>query len=67
MTDIVMPEGSGLELAEWLSTERPSTKVIVMSGLGEQALDEWEDGTIFLEKPFRQSDLIESVRSTLGS
>ena len=67
MTDMVMPEGSGLELAEWLSTERPSTKVIVMSGLGEQALDEWEDGTIFLEKPFRQSELIESVRSTLDS
>ncbi len=67
MTDVVMPESSGLELAKWLSTELPNIKVVVMSGLGERALDEWEDGTVFLEKPFRQSDLLESVRSTLDS
>ena len=67
MTDVVMPEGSGLELVKWLSTELPNIKVVVMSGLGERSLDEWEDGTIFLEKPFRQSGLLESVRSTLNS
>ena len=67
MTDVVMPEGSGVELVKWLSTELPNIKVVVMSGLGEEALDEWKDGTVFLEKPFRQSGLLESVRSTLDS
>ncbi len=67
MTDVVMPDSSGRELVAWLATERPQIKVVVMSGLGERTQEAWEEGTVFLEKPFRQQNLLERVRTTLDA
>ena len=64
MTDMVMPENSGRVLTAWLAKKRPDIKVIVMSGLGARVQ---EEGTVFLEKPFRQNDLLEKVRATLDA
>jgi PAS domain S-box-containing protein len=64
MTDMVMPENSGRVLTTWLTKKRPDIKVIVMSGLGARVQ---EEGTAFLEKPFRQNDLLEKVRATLDA
>jgi signal transduction histidine kinase/ActR/RegA family two-component response regulator len=68
LTDIVMPGGSGQELAERLAVRSPSTPVLYMSGyvdpdtVGEEF--EPADDTI-LRKPFSASDLRSAVRRAL--
>lgn len=64
MTDLVMPESSGRVLTAWLAKERPDVKVILMSGFGERVQ---EEGVVFMEKPFRQRDLLEKVRATIDA
>lgn len=69
VTDMVMPNMNGRELAEILSSQRPQLKVIFMSGFTEdfvlrQGLTE---GTAFLRKPASASDLLQKVREMLDS
>jgi FixJ family two-component response regulator len=59
-----MPESSGRVLTAWLAKERPDVKVILMSGFGERVQ---EEGVVFMEKPFRQRDLLEKVRATIDA
>jgi CheY-like chemotaxis protein len=69
LTDLSMPEMSGLELARRLLERRPETRVLFMSGYAQE-------GTLFgqpihgrrprfLAKPFRLADLLRQVRETL--
>ena len=70
LTDVVMPRMSGRELAERLVRERPSLRVLFMSGYANDvALREGvSDRTIaFLPKPFTPHQLAERVRTVLDS
>ncbi len=62
LTDVVMPEMSGPELAERLTTARPDTRVLYMSGYSEvgPALD----GRL-LQKPFTPDALVARVGATI--
>jgi len=68
LTDVVMPQMSGPEVAEKLTTLRPDAKVLYMSGYpdhpvfkkGEVQLD-----TNFIQKPFTPNALTEKVREVL--
>ncbi len=68
LTDVVMPQMSGPEVAEKLTTLRPDAKVLYMSGYpdhpvfkkGEVQLD-----TNFIQKPFTPNALMEKVREVL--
>jgi two-component system cell cycle sensor histidine kinase/response regulator CckA len=68
VTDVVMPEIDGLELAARLRAERPGIRVLYISGYAEdsaaieQAL---RDGDGFLPKPFTVGDLGRRVREIL--
>ncbi|HEX7927763.1 MAG TPA: ATP-binding protein, partial [bacterium] len=68
LTDMVMPEGNGRDLAERLRSRRPHTKVIFMSGytedgaLGAAVLP---DGAHFNQKPILPDALRNRVRRTL--
>jgi len=68
ITDLVMPEMSGNQLAERLSHLLPKTKVLFLSGYAEDTLLHYGVGEQpnFLEKPFTRKSLLSKIRSTLG-
>ena len=64
ITDVILPEVSGLELAARVQSIRPEAQVLFISGL---ARDEITDSALpFLMKPFRLDELLERVRLLIG-
>ncbi len=63
LSDIVMPGMSGRDLARDLSVQRPSMKILFMSGYHQHA--PLADSQ-FLAKPFHRAELLEKVRAMLG-
>jgi signal transduction histidine kinase len=69
VTDIVMPEMNGRELARRLVEGRPDTKVLYLSGYADDAVERHgvlDPGTAFMQKPFTPSELARRVREVLG-
>ena len=69
ITDVVMPEMGGWELAQMLGSLRPDLKTICMSGYSEEAVSRHgihNLGATFLQKPFSLGTLARKVRETLG-
>lgn len=68
LTDVLMPEMSGRELAERLARLRPDMKVLFMSGYTGDALDGPRavmPGAALLAKPFTAESLLRAVRKAL--
>ncbi len=68
LTDVVMPQTGGKELAQRLSALHPETRVLYMSGYTDDAIVRHgilEGGTPFLQKPFTPSVLARKVREVL--
>ena len=68
ITDIVMPEMGGGELARRLTAERTDLRVLYMSGYadGETARRGLGVGAAYLQKPFTSDALAKKVREVLG-
>jgi CheY-like chemotaxis protein len=68
ITDIVMPEMGGGELARRLTAERTDLRVLYMSGYadGETARRGLGVGAAYLQKPFTSEALAKKVREVLG-
>ncbi|HEY2515666.1 MAG TPA: PAS domain S-box protein, partial [Polyangiaceae bacterium] len=69
LTDVVMPQMSGAELAEEFAKLRPETRVLCMSGYtDDNAVRKrvLERGLAFLQKPFTPESLTRRVREVLG-
>ena len=64
LTDVVMPIMNGHELAKRITASRTTTKVVYMSGYTDE-LVELDAGTLFLQKPFTPSTLIQKLREVL--
>jgi CheY-like chemotaxis protein len=70
LTDVVMPELSGRELAERLAVERPEMKVLYTSGYAGDAITHHgvlEPGIAFLAKPLTATSLAQKVREVLDT
>ena len=68
LTDVVMPGASGPDLTEQLVEERPTLRVIYMSGYTEDAIVQHgvlEPGIAFLNKPFTSETLGAKIREVL--
>jgi two-component system, cell cycle sensor histidine kinase and response regulator CckA len=68
LTDVIMPGMGGKQLAGQLTSLRPGTKVLYMSGYSDDAIvQSGMLGTemIFLEKPFTRDILLRKVRGVL--
>ena len=69
ITDVVMPEINGRELAERAKLLRPELKVVFMSGYvdrGPKDDNASNPSYAFLEKPFSAETLLDTVKSLCG-
>ena len=69
LTDIVMPGMSALDLVKQLSSERPKTKVLYMSGYTDHAVvrnNLLNANRAFLQKPFAPDRLAHKIREILS-
>ncbi len=70
LSDMVMPQMGGLELAKLIAARWPKMPLIFMTGYSERPVVQ-QDGGIFIEnhralmKPFRAQELLRVVRQTL--
>jgi CheY-like chemotaxis protein len=70
LTDTIMPEMNGPELAKRFLSFRPETKVLFMSGYTDKVIGyagALEPGTAFLQKPFTPQTLTHKVREVLNA
>jgi PAS domain S-box-containing protein len=68
ITDVVMPEMNGRELAEQLSAIRPNLECLYMSGYTADVIAHrgiLDEGVGFIQKPFLSEDLAAKVRQVL--
>jgi len=70
VTDVVMPQMSGREVANQVTLLRPSTKVLFISGYTDDAIvlhGVLDPDTAFLHKPFSPDALARKVREVLDN
>jgi PAS domain S-box-containing protein len=70
VTDVVMPQMSGREVALRLTARRPEMRVLYLSGYTDDAILHHgilEPGAAFLQKPFAAAELARKVREVLGA
>ena len=69
LTDIVMPEVSGVELADRLERERPDVRILFMTGYAEEVVVNegiLGKGRECIGKPFTQEQITRRVRKILS-
>ena len=70
MTDVVMPQMGGRELAEKLRSRLPDIKILFTSGYTDDAVVRHgviEADTNFIQKPFSPDKLAEKIREILDN
>jgi two-component system cell cycle sensor histidine kinase/response regulator CckA len=63
VSDLVMPEMGGQELASHIVEVLPAVRVLYMSGYSDEAIG--ESGAAFIQKPYAADDLVDCIRALL--
>ncbi|WP_167320893.1 PAS domain S-box protein [Desulfosudis oleivorans] len=69
ITDVIMPEMNGRDLADRLNALQPDLKILYMSGYTADVIAHrgiLEPGVHFIQKPFSNQDLAKKVKAVLG-
>ena len=70
LTDVVMPQGSGRQLADTLRAVRPDLRILFMTGYTDDSIAHHgvlEPGIQLLQKPFTERGLLVRVRAALDA
>ena len=69
LTDLVMPNMKGAELAERLCLAHPDLRIVLMSGYIDEPVVQrlGRDSVLFLPKPFTSVELVEKLRQVLDA
>jgi signal transduction histidine kinase len=69
LTDVVLPDRNGFQLAAEVRARFPGVRILFMSGYTDSSVDEkWlEAGTHFLQKPFSADQLLSKLDEVLRS
>ena len=70
LSDMVMPEMGGPEMAREMRARHPAVRLLFMSGYAAETVHQsnsLEPGTAFMEKPFTPQVLLEQVRDALDA
>jgi CheY-like chemotaxis protein len=69
ISDVVMPRLGGLDLAELLLQERPSLRILLVSGYSPEQLPSTDGAAViqFLQKPYTRSELLDKVSKVLAA
>ncbi|HVW07121.1 MAG TPA: ATP-binding protein, partial [Bryobacteraceae bacterium] len=67
LTDVVMPECGGVELAEHFSSVYPGVPVLYMSGYNDRLWMEGDRAVNFIQKPFASPALLARIRELLDA
>ena len=68
ITDVIMPEMNGRQLADAVSASRPDVRVLYISGYPADVIADHgmlDDGVQFLQKPFKTNRLLRCVSEML--
>jgi two-component system, cell cycle sensor histidine kinase and response regulator CckA len=67
LTDVVMPQMHGQDLARQVQERRPDLRVLYMSGYSNDSIPrgEIDSGALLISKPFTQEALSQKVREAL--
>ena len=68
LTDVVMPDMGGRDLAEILGRKCPNLRALFMSGYSEKAIAHMgilDEGLEFISKPFSSEGLLRKIRAIL--
>ncbi len=66
VSDVVMPGVSGIELSKQVLAKHPETKLLFITGFGDQFPELHEYAANILEKPFLPSELLRKVADVLS-
>jgi two-component system cell cycle sensor histidine kinase/response regulator CckA len=70
LSDVVMPQMSGPEVARRIARARPETKILCMSGYTDETVVRHgilEAGIAFIQKPLTPDSLLDKIREVLAS
>ncbi len=68
MSDVILPDGNGLDFIEWVLEQAPDTKVLLASGYIDESSHVNEirkRGLPFIQKPFHVYDLLVAVEAAM--
>jgi two-component system cell cycle sensor histidine kinase/response regulator CckA len=67
LSDVVMPNGGGLEMAQKILEFDPSARILFMSGYSDELLEvQARNNFPFIRKPFLPADLMRKIHEVAG-